>query len=673
MFSSVNDNIPFFTMIHRSLVWVALVALVTISLPGFGGGDVSGPPVRQGIFDLSGREDVLATTSIALHGEWAFYWMQRLEPADFRKPSQPPVSAYVRLPGAWNGTMVDGREIGGAGYATYRLRILTRAIPADLALRIGTIASAYRLWVNGALVLENGSLGSNADSETNAQSSRVVGLPTGRPLELVLQVSNYHYREGGVLSAIELGTRDRLESARLGKWAVVSFCIGAITVMGLSHLVLYALRRRNVATLYFGIYCLLWTSYLLTSDSGDWVVGMLMLSIPEQLLNRVDLLSFVLSVPVLHAFFRALYADAFSRRLGQAAWVMAALFTLLGVSLPTLAFTSLIPAYYLFSIVMILYFLARLIVATRRRLEGALPILAGFIVLGGTGINDMLIDLQLIESVFSMHVGLLAFVLSQSFALSLRFSKAFTAVERLSAELADKNFSLAVERDASDHLAREVVNVSEDERRRISHELHDGLCQQLTGTRLHFSVLRRKLAGAAEQDPNLAEELGQLASMLGDMVDQAYDLSYGLWPVDHDNRDASPSLAELAHRLSMTSGIAINLVEQRGCEICRNVGATQLYRIAQEAITNAVRHAKPNRIVVNFDCADGRTMSLTVRDDGTGRQGAARSEGGLGIRIMAHRARILGGNLEIADSPGGGTLVRCTAPCKARAEQEPSP
>lgn len=666
-------------MIRRPLGWIALLAMVAaaVCLPGCGGRNVDTLHARQGIVDLSGNDGLLTSASMALQGEWAFYWMQLLEPADFHTPTPLPVSAYVRLPGAWNGSMAEGRRIGGAGYATFRLRILTQAASGDLALRIGTIASAYRLWVNGALVLENGTLGTSAATETPAQSSRLVGLPAGRPLELVLQVSNHHYREGGVLSAIEIGPRDVLESARLGKWALVSFCIGAIAVMGLYHLVLYAFRRRNTATLYFGLYCLLWTAYLLTSDSGNWVVGLLTHKIPDLLLNRVDLLSFVLSVPVLHAFFRALYPHEFSRRPGQAAWALAALFTALGVLLPTLAFTSLIPGYYLFSAAMILYFLARLMVATRRRREGALSILAGFIVLGGTGINDMLFDMQLIQSAFLMHVGLLVFVLSQAFALSLRFSKAFTAVEQLSAELADKNLSLEAERDESHRLAREVVNVSEDERRRLSHELHDGLCQQLTGARLHFSVLRRKLAGtpqqAPEQDQEQDQEWGRLATMLEDMVDQAYDLSHGLWPVEHDGRGASPSLAELAQRLSASSGIAIDLVEKRGCDTCRNGGATQMYRIAQEAITNAVRHAKASRISVSFDCADRRTMALSVRDDGTGREGAARSTGGLGMRIMAHRARILGGDMEISDAPGGGTLVRCTALCEAMAEQEPRP
>jgi signal transduction histidine kinase len=161
--------------------------------------------------------------------------------------------------------------------------------------------------------------------------------------------------------------------------------------------------------------------------------------------------------------------------------------------------------------------------------------------------------------------------------------------------------------------------------------------------------------------------------MLEGLVDHAYDLSHGLWPVDHDGGGVSPSLKKLAHRLSTTSGITIELAESYGCDTCRNAAVTQLYRIAQEAITNAVRHARADRITVSFDCTDCRTMVLTVHDDGIGRSRASPSDSGLGMRIMAHRARTVGGHLEVADAPGGGTVVSCTARCELMAAQESAP
>lgn len=657
------------TLRHLRRVALLFMAALFLTLCGCIGQNGSKPSAREGIIDLSRDGALLTASTINLDGEWAFYWQQLLTPADFQESRSPRPSAYATLPGAWNDVRIDGAKIGGAGYATLRIRVLLGDAAGELALRLGTIESAHRLWANGALVSESGIIGLGADSETPAQSSPLMRLPTSRELDLILQVSNYHYREGGVIAPITIGAPKLLESARTREWTVISLYTGAIAVIGLYHLVLYAFRKRPAATLYFGGYCLLWTVYLLTSDSTDWAINRLSLRIPDPLVNRIDLLCFALSVPVCHAFLRSLYPDELSRRVERVAWGMAAIFTAMGVALPTLAFTSAIPLYYLFSFFMIAYFLASLVKAVRRHREGSQFILAGFVVLGGTGINDMLLDMQAIRSVFLMHAGLLVFVLCQAFALSLRFSRAFSAVERLSSELAGMNASLKQEMDESNRLAREIVNVSEEERRRISHELHDGLCQQLIGARLHFSVLRRELSGAARNDPDWE----QLASMLESLTNQAYDLSHGLWPVDHGGQGANPRLDELANRLSATSGIGIELREKRGCETCRNAGATQLLRIAQEAVTNAVRHACAERIAISFDCADRATMRLVVRDDGVGRNRAVRGTGGLGIRIMEHRARIIGGSLDIEDVPEGGTQVSCTARCATMANPEPSP
>ncbi len=267
----------------------------------------------------------------------------------------------------------------------------------------------------------------------------------------------------------------------------------------------------------------------------------------------------------------------------------------------------------------------------------------------------------MIRSAYLMEAGMLGFILFQAIALSLRYSKAFSFVEQLSGQLADQNVALEREMAERTRLEREIVNTSEEERRLISRELHDGLCQKLTGARLRFSVLAKKLAG----DGAKTEELAPVSSLLEDSVNQAYDLSRGLWPVEYDPRGISPSLEELTRRLAESSGIAVEFSQKRGCEKCANAAVIQLYRIAQEAITNAVKHARPGRIIVGLDCIERKQITLIVRDDGIGRSAAAATRGGLGIGIMSHRARIIGGRRSIADAEGGGTVVTCAAPCTA--------
>ncbi len=643
-----------------------VLAALTFLFAGCVGSHPITPPARNGVIDLSGV-DILHSDPVSLEGQWAFYWKRLLTPDDFEGPHPPAVSTYLSLPGAWNGVRLDGKKLGGKGYATFRLWLLNGPVHGDLALRLSGVNSAYRLWANGKLLAESGVVGKDLSGETPAQSFKTARLPVaGRIVDLVLQVSNYHYREGGVVSSITLGSAKQLESAQELQSGLVLFCIGSLLVMGLYHLVLFCFRRKNTAPLYFGFYCLLWTGYLLTSNSSDWVFNLVLNRIPVPLLNRVDLLCFVISVPVGYAFFRSLYPEELSLRLQQAAWVLAAVFTFPGLTLSTMAFTSIIPAYYLFSIMMIFYCLIRLFAAMRRKRQGALFILLGFMALGFAGLNDMLYDMQLIRSVYLLHLGMFVFVLLQAFALSLCFSRAFAAVERLSDALADKNLSLGREMAERIRLEREIVNVSEAERRRISHDLHDGLCQLLTGARLHFSALRRKLAGADDQQP----EWRQLSSLLEESVNRAYGLSRGLWPVDHDPHGITSSLEELTYRLSESSGIAIEFRQRRGCPACSNAGVTQLFRIAQEAITNAVRHARPGKIIVGFECADQKTITLSVRDDGIGRNNGSKTDGGLGLGIMAHRARIIGGELTVSDREGGGTIVICTAPCEVYSTED---
>ncbi len=270
--------------------------------------------------------------------------------------------------------------------------------------------------------------------------------------------------------------------------------------------------------------------------------------------------------------------------------------------------------------------------------------------------------------IFSTHVvslvplGLFALVLSQAAALAQRFSNSFNAVEKLSGKLEMKNANLEEEIAERSRLEREIVNISEEERRRMSLDLHDGLCQQLTGARLRCAAL----TGVVQDSAKKAKELCQLSALLDDLVEQAYDLSCGLWPLEHDAISAGPSMEDMVRRYSRSSGIPMKYRDKRACDVCHNMQLTQMYRIAQEAIVNAVKHANPEQITITFDCVSNGMATLSVRDDGVGRSAAAQSKGGLGMSIMAHRAMMIGGDLEIVDmdeTDGGGTMVICSVTC----------
>jgi signal transduction histidine kinase len=653
----------------KTIQFPALTVLVFLCAGCVGSQKVI-PSAQKGIIDLTNYETLL-TVPVSLDGEWEFYWNKLLTPDNFDRSEQPEMSGYMSFPSAWNRCRLQGKTIGRSGYATFRLRILPPVdLHDELALRLGYLVSSYRLWADGQLIAEGGVVGTDRFTETPNQH---IHFPTlwveGRPIELVLQISNFHWYQGGPYTSIELGASESLLTKQWLKWGGTLLCCGAMLVMGIYHLVLFCFRPKNKAPLYFGILCLLWMILQLTSNLGDWVVNLLVGDIPVWFQNRFDVISLLISIPLIYTFLRALYPEEFSLLIQWVTWLMSAIYILLGFVLTTMAFSSAVAVFLIYTILAIFYCVIRLFAIFRRKPHEVLFILLGFILMAITSVNDMLYDMQVIQSAYMTHIGMLLFIVFQSFALAMLFSRSFSAVEQLSGELTDQNIALEKEMAERTRLEREIVNVSEEERRRISQDLHDGLCQLLTSARLHLSALRRKLFGSGEQ----TSELKQLSSLLEASVNQAYELSRGLWPVEHASNGNAPSLGELARYLSDSSGITIDFHQQRGCPRCSNLGMTQLFRIAQEAVTNAIKHARPGRITVDLDCSDQKAVCLTVSDNGIGRKHSSGTTGGLGQKIMVYRAGMIGGTLTVADGKRGGTKVTCTAPCEAHSTEESKP
>ena len=159
---------------------------------------------------------------IALDGQWELYWDRLLSPDDFKVGgAPPPPSGFLTLPGSWKGVIVDGRPLGGTGQATLRLRVrLPDSGEVPLGLRLYALSVAYRLWINGMPATASGRVGRDAATEEPRRSLELAQLPSGaRELDLVLQISNYHFNRGGVTSPIILDSLDGLERDRLRTWA----------------------------------------------------------------------------------------------------------------------------------------------------------------------------------------------------------------------------------------------------------------------------------------------------------------------------------------------------------------------------------------------------------------------------------------------------------------------
>ena len=211
-------------------------------------------------------------------------------------------------------------------------------------------------------------------------------------------------------------------------------------------------------------------------------------------------------------------------------------------------------------------------------------------------------------------------------------------------------------------LEREVLEASNREQQRIGNDLHDGLGQELTG----IALLLRGLENRAEREaPALSPAIEEVALLVNDAIFTTRALARGLSPVTFDRGGLALALEELARRLSAMFHINVRCQAddtlERGLE---SVNALHLYRIAQEAVTNAAQHGAAGQVQIELRF-DGERGLLRIEDNGTGFNPAVQQSKGLGLRIMHYRAQMMAGSLRIESARARGTIVSCWFPSQA--------
>jgi signal transduction histidine kinase len=206
-----------------------------------------------------------------------------------------------------------------------------------------------------------------------------------------------------------------------------------------------------------------------------------------------------------------------------------------------------------------------------------------------------------------------------------------------------------------ERLEREVLEISERERNRIGQDLHDGVCQHLTGISLFSRSLQQKLAVKA---PSEAKEAARITELINDSIEQTRRVTRGLHPVPDEPTGLMLALRELSDLTGATGDPVCQFDCPAPVPVTNQAMATHLYRIAQEAVQNAVRHAGAKKIVVGLRL-DEHHLRLTVSDDGKGLPTAAGGRG-MGMEIMRYRAGSIGGTLEASAAPSRGTIITCT-------------
>ena len=229
--------------------------------------------------------------------------------------------------------------------------------------------------------------------------------------------------------------------------------------------------------------------------------------------------------------------------------------------------------------------------------------------------------------------------------------------DKLRALAEARALALAQEAARRVRLEREMLEAGEREQRRIGQDLHDGLCQHLTGTALAGQVLVERLpAGGAVQG-----EARKIVELIEGGITLARGIAKGLYPIELQNDGLMLALEDFTTNTSDIFGIHCRFECNLPVLVDNPSTAAHLYRIAQEAVSNAVRHGRATEIEIALEESDSG-IRLSVSDNGAGFPDPLPNHDGMGLRTMADRARSIGGQFSIHPGMLGGAEVICVAP-----------
>jgi signal transduction histidine kinase len=257
-----------------------------------------------------------------------------------------------------------------------------------------------------------------------------------------------------------------------------------------------------------------------------------------------------------------------------------------------------------------------------------------------------------IPSVLFWNAGM---ALASYFAFTIVLFKLRTLLLELDQRVRDRTIALQREMAERERLDQEINEVADRERRRLGQNLHDSVGQHLTGTALAAQVLREKLANRSAAE---VADADKVVRYLEEGIDLTRNLARGFFSPELEADGLSIALQGLAANVSERFGVSCNFNGNDSVRVRDATTATQLYHIALEATTNAAKHAHPNKIDIDL-AQKGHWLTLAVSDDGDGFPDQLPKPPGLGLRLMAHGAALIGGKFSVQRNRDGGTVVTC--------------
>jgi class 3 adenylate cyclase len=392
---------------------------------------------EKGVLDL--RTYPFETAEpVSLGGEWNFYW----QALHHSYPGINDGHQFMKLPGVWDGFLWKGKKLSPEGYATFHLKILLPPGNKIYSLAIPYIYTAYRMYVDSMLVAENGKVSHEPGGHVSQFLPMVADFHNYRgEIDLVIHVSNFEDRKGGIWSVPKLGRPEKVLNARSRNLALEFFVIGALILVGIYQTGLYFIRKEIKSSLYFGIFCLLIGVHSLFL--GSVFIQSLFPGLSWSWSTKLEYM-IMYTMPVIFFLFINGLFPWYSKKLVNRIFV---LFTVLACLIILFThkkiFGILLDFLPLPVLAMAVIAFRGIYQAIRDKRHGSRNALVGVIIFLLFIINEILFGLEIIHTGNYMRYGLFIFVAIQSLNIAYIFSQAFEEVRNLTYNLKLTNTSIS--------------------------------------------------------------------------------------------------------------------------------------------------------------------------------------------------------------------------------------
>jgi signal transduction histidine kinase len=590
------------------------------------------PVAINGVIDL--RHYQFENNGIVnLDGTWLLYWNEFLTPSKLARSMNKPTQVLVpqNLGGQWS----SGNRLTGQGYATYELKILLpqNVIDRSMAFDITGINSAYRMWINAQYAGHKGIVGTNPQLTSPQDGEQIIEFyPRRQEVDLLIQMSNYSQREGGIWSPIGIGFSTQIQQRSNINLMGTFFASGSLFVLGIYQVVLFLFRRSNKALWYLGLTSMITALRVLVV--GHEFIFLLIPNLPWEIVKKLQYLTVSLGILYFTSYMYEVYPKETTKYFAKTLRFLMYSFSLFVIATPALSYTEwLLPLQIVVFLDFIFFIVVSFLAIAHQRFGAGLN-LFGMMLYSLAVMNEVLYYSHVVPTGQLVQWGFLGFQLVQSILLARQFSETHSRADQLAIELAAMNESLedkVVERTKQLYQAIAEKSAIIDERKLLIENVVHEIGTPLSKIQGYVKAI---LDGVIQENKEkYLRMVYDKSEYVGQMVQDLYQLVY--LPIHQLRFDMQVvNIVEWAkyifykHETDFKSHtLQFDLIREESflnpCAIYVTIDTLRLEQVMVNLLTNAVKYSPAGSIITLGLQADSlfdrenSTVYIYVADQGT--------------------------------------------------------